>query len=735
MSIPERIIDATIERFQTREQPRSSITTKIKAAHTQDGSLLAVDDPDRLRLRSEHLLQQPIIQTTLGVESAGATVSEAEIGRSVLLERFIGHNNLLGIAFLELGVTVARSVGRIHIRDRVQQRGFGTGFLASPVLAMTNNHVLPDAQTARTSRIEFDFQNGIDGSLLRTHHFQLDPETLFLTDEELDCTVVAVAPQSLPQDGLPAVPLSTFGFHRTTAQQGKILLGESINIIQHPEGREKHISLQQNELVDRLERFLHYHTDTAPGSSGSPLYNNQWEVLGIHHSGVPAKNEAGKLLALDGTVWTPDRGEATIRWTANEGVRMSSIHAWIRSVADTLGPVQQQLLEALLNPPTASAEHDTPERSGMPAAPVVPPLGTASAPSVTEAVDPAPPPSSPHSWGAENDGLLLTIPLRIDVRLDSTAAGDVAFTKAAGRPSDSSAPVEETQSVDPRYDRRAGYDPDFLSWTVPLPELTTQQRTLAAVNLRPRPGADPTVVDYQHFSLVVHAPRRLALYTAVNVDGSSGHRPDRDDRWFFDPRLVREVQIGNELYARNDFDRGHLVRRLDPAWGSPREARTANDDTFHYTNCSPQHRNFNQNATTWLGLEDYLLNQAKAERSRITVFTGPVLEDTDPVYRGVHIPLAFWKIVAFKHRSGQASATAYLISQRDLVDGIVTQAFVPPTYQVSIRRLSEMTELDFTLLAPADPLNEVSTERTLTRESFDHRLPGRVLSSFHDAIL
>jgi endonuclease G len=65
------------------------------------------------------------------------------------------------------------------------------------------------------------------------------------------------------------------------------------------------------------------------------------------------------------------------------------------------------------------------------------------------------------------------------------------------------------------------------------------------------------------------------------------------------------------VYRDNDLDRGHLVRRLDPAWGaSDAEARAANDDTFHFTNASPQHREFNAGQTLWAGLEDYLLSQA-----------------------------------------------------------------------------------------------------------------------------
>ena len=740
VSIPDSVIAATARRFQDRQETRAATVGKIEAAHTLGGHLLEVDSPDRVRLRSAHLWQQPVVRAAAGVDATEPAAVRGEIEDSQVLERIIGDSNLLGIVFLELGMAASHSVGRIHIRVGTRAAGFGTGFMASPRLLLTNNHVLADADTARSTRLEFNYQDGIDGLPLQSHFFALDPDAFFLTSPNLDCTVVAVAPQSLARDGLPPVGLEAFGFHRTSAVQGKILLGESINIIQHPEGAPKQISLQQNELVDRLDTFLHYHTDTAPGSSGSPLYNNQWEVVGIHHSGVQAKNEAGQILAQDGSVWTPEQGRAAIQWIANEGIRMSSIHTWLRTAATTLAPAAQQLLEELLTPPpppaTTPAEHAAQAPEGI-TVPVVPPLKP------TLSVTPTPIPQTEGtparaqespSTAADSTGggtVSLTVPLHLDLRLGAPSIGAATSSRTGIAPAEE----PEARALDPDYDRRPGYDPDFLAWPVPLPVLTDAQRARTAQNLRARPGADPTVVDYHHFSLVVDAPRRLALYTAVNVDGARARQPDRDDRWLFDPRLVREVQIGNELYSRNDFDRGHLVRRLDPAWGSATEARKGNDDTFHYTNCAPQHSNFNQNTSTWLGLEDYLLNQARADRSRITVFTGPVLEDTDPIYRGHRIPLAFWKILAFQHTDGQPSATAYLISQRDLVTGIVKEAFVPTTHQVAVRHIRDLTGLDFAHLTAADLLDEPSTEHERAHEAFEERLPSHVVGSFDDLVL
>jgi len=87
------------------------------------------------------------------------------------------------------------------------------------------------------------------------------------------------------------------------------------------------------------------------------------------------------------------------------------------------------------------------------------------------------------------------------------------------------------------------------------------------------------------------------------------------------------------VYANNDLDRGHLVRRRDPCWGTASIAQRANVDTFHFTNAAPQAAAFNQGETLWAGLEDYLLGNAATYDRRLSVFTGPVLAGTDPLYR------------------------------------------------------------------------------------------------------
>ena len=218
--------------------------------------------------------------------------------------------------------------------------------------------------------------------------------------------------------------------------------------------------------------------------------------------------------------------------------------------------------------------------------------------------------------------------------------------------------------------------------------------------------------------------RQLAYYTVVNIDGNQSSELSREgDRWFFDSRIAESEQIGEALYRRNALDRGHLVRRLDPVWGP--QAGRANDDTFHFTNCSPQHERFNQGQDRWQGLENYILNNADARNRKVTVFTGPVMDENDPVYKGIRLPLAFWKIIAYIKADGTLATAAYVLEQGKLIQDMLgfEAVFDPGAYRVELAHIKERTGLDFDYLKEAElPLSsdglEGALERVRVREDY-----------------
>jgi endonuclease G len=274
------------------------------------------------------------------------------------------------------------------------------------------------------------------------------------------------------------------------------------------------------------------------------------------------------------------------------------------------------------------------------------------------------------------------------------------------------------------FKRRDGYDAYFLDPAQPLKP--------------PRPGPkwadDLTNVDdadtggktkelkYRHFSVWMCRSRRLPLLTAVNIDGGKAKRLGRIDRWFIDGRVEDALQVDNAAYVKSPLDRGHMVRREDPVWGSVKLATQANEDTFHYPNATPQHEGLNQR--DWVRLEDYILGNARTRKLKVSVFTGPVFGEDDRLYRDiVRLPSAFWKIAAIiNDETGRLSVTGYLLCQGDLIKGL-TGEFVYGAfraYQVEVNRIGKLARLDVAHLASHDPFARKRRTEGLQgdRESF-----------------
>ena len=176
---------------------------------------------------------------------------------------------------------------------------------------------------------------------------------------------------------------------------------------------------------------------------------------------------------------------------------------------------------------------------------------------------------------------------------------------------------------------RRGYQPDFIGsgpLAVALPQLNPIQKAQVA---KTQDGDE--VLNYRHFSIVMNGKRRLAFFAAANIDGEALRRPRRVRRFKLDPRLAKELQAGEDLYARNDLDRGHLIRRLDPTWGTKAEADEANRDSMFFTNIAPQHKDLNQRI--WLQLEDHVLDTTDDRDARVSVFVGCVFGTADPVQK------------------------------------------------------------------------------------------------------
>jgi endonuclease G, mitochondrial len=195
---------------------------------------------------------------------------------------------------------------------------------------MTNNHVLDNESIAGRCRVQFDFVKSVAGLIGGTEIYRLVPSEFFLTSEatdalNLDYTIVAV--EAVNADGRQ---LSRRGFIPLIAASGKLTLGDLTNIIQHPGGEPQQVALRDSKVVTPLENFIRYEADTQPGSSGSPVFNDLWQLAALHHSGVPEEVRPGVYRLVDGGEWDTRqplshedqlRMAARVKWIANEGVR------------------------------------------------------------------------------------------------------------------------------------------------------------------------------------------------------------------------------------------------------------------------------------------------------------------------------------------------------------------------------------------------------------------------------
>ncbi len=150
-----------------------------------------------------------------------------------------------------------------------------------------------------------DAEDDLDGLPRPPRVFKFTPDQLFLADRELDFAFAAVAPRAV--DG---TPLGGYGYLKLFGRTGKVAAGEYATIIQHPDGRQKHLAIRNNQITvyaqdgdlsdaDRAaNNFLYYSTDTLPGSSGAPVFSDQWYVIALHRAGVPETRTRGGKTTL-----------------------------------------------------------------------------------------------------------------------------------------------------------------------------------------------------------------------------------------------------------------------------------------------------------------------------------------------------------------------------------------------------------------------------------------------------
>ncbi|MCW8137597.1 MAG: trypsin-like peptidase domain-containing protein [Planctomycetota bacterium] len=240
-----------------------------------------------------------------------------------LLEALIGGQDAtLPVDFLKKGVAAAQRVAKVLVPrwaggQRLDDReSKGTGWLLTRRHVMTNYHVvhardltrneaLPGADDLRTqaqnATVVFDYDREAAGT-------QAQVKRLLTYHSSLDFAVLELA-----EDASVESPLDVLDRDVRLRDDERSFA----NIIQHPGGAPKRLGCRENLLVAASADDLAYFTATRRGSSGSPVCDDQWRVIGLHRASRPHA-QAGSI-----NVATPIR-------TILEALRANELEAGFR---------------------------------------------------------------------------------------------------------------------------------------------------------------------------------------------------------------------------------------------------------------------------------------------------------------------------------------------------------------------------------------------------------------------
>ncbi|GAB1543382.1 hypothetical protein NUACC21_60560 [Scytonema sp. NUACC21] len=210
----------------------------------------------------------------------------------------------------KLGVIEAQ-VCRIEITKNNNTKEFGTGFLIAPNVVITNYHVIETVDLGKASSsnviLRFDYKQLPDGKIINAGtEYRLEEDWLIdkspysenelPTTDELDYALLRVAgiyndkgpgeepigknpEQNAPKRGWIQLPKEPYEFSPNTP----------LLIVQHPKGDPLKLAFDTEAIIGVNENhtIVKYKTNTEPGSSGSPCFDINWNLVALHHSGDP----------------------------------------------------------------------------------------------------------------------------------------------------------------------------------------------------------------------------------------------------------------------------------------------------------------------------------------------------------------------------------------------------------------------------------------------------------------
>lgn len=266
-----------------------------------------LDDSIEEQAQILHLLREALLRQEGGrveITNLAQTLATARTLESdKQFEKVLGIDRYKTFQWYRTGLERAAGVAQIMNRSG---NGIGSGFIVQGTdihqsfgeewIVVTNAHVISDDPLEQSSS-----PASLPADEAQIRFEAIDPEQLYAVKEilfssprsELDCTIVSL--QS------PAEFVKPYPIAKRLPLVGK---NQRVYVIGHPRGGGLSYSIDDNLLLDHETPRVHYRAPTEGGSSGSPVFNQQWDLIALHHAGGMAmkklNNQPGYYPANEG---------------------------------------------------------------------------------------------------------------------------------------------------------------------------------------------------------------------------------------------------------------------------------------------------------------------------------------------------------------------------------------------------------------------------------------------------
>jgi endonuclease G len=234
----------------------------------------------------------------------------------------------------------------------------------------------------------------------------------------------------------------------------------------------------------------------------------------------------------------------------------------------------------------------------------------------------------------------------------------------------------------------SGFEKDFLgtSYFVDLPDYKSYKTDIAR-----NKKDNNDLLDYTYYSVLQSKSRKVPIFSASNIYRAKFTKVDRVGTFKIEGRINPAEQLNSKDYTRFNsikaaiIEKGHMTKREDVQWdmqGNEKKAESAAKSTFFYPNAAPQHDRLNNGI--WKYMENSIILKGGVKLpARVTVFTGPVLDKEDPLFKmqlsdnktNFKVPVIFWKLIYYIKQDRKLYYAGFLMGQLNLLrkDGLIVE--------------------------------------------------------------